>query len=338
MKVTALDYELPEELIATTPPAERDGGRMMVLDRRAQTLTHDVIRSLADRVAEGTLLVVNDTRVIPARLRGAKPTGGRVEFLLVRALTADARQWSALGRATKPLRAGTEVRVADDLTVRIDARDASGALTVSLLTDDPWRALEARGEVPLPPYMRRAPDDDDRARYQTVFAKHRGAVAAPTAGLHLTEELLAKLTAKGVTRASVTLHVGPGTFAPVTVDDLDQHAMHAEWYAVPDETAELVERAKSEGRPVLAVGTTVVRTLESWAATGARAGDTRLLIQPGYAFKAVDALLTNLHLPRSTLLALVMAFAGEDLARRAYAEAVSARYRFFSYGDAMLIA
>ena len=337
MKVTALDYELPEELIATTPPAERDGGRMMVLDRRRDAIEHDVIRSLTARVPEGALLVVNDTKVIPARLHGHKPTGGRVEFLLVRAITADARQWTALGRATKPLRAGTEVRIAEGFSVRIDEREESGMLRVSLLTDDPWRALDAHGEVPLPPYMRRAPSDDDRTRYQTVFSKHPGAVAAPTAGLHLTESLLSSLASRGVTRASVTLHVGPGTFAPVTVDDLDQHAMHSEWYAVPDETADAVERARSEGRTVLAVGTTVVRALESWAAKGERVGDTRLLIQPGYTFRYVDALLTNLHLPRSTLLALVMAFAGEDLTRRAYAAAVAERYRFFSYGDAMLI-
>lgn len=338
MKVTALDYELPEELIATTPPATRDGGRMMVLDRRAETLSHDVILSLPERVPEGALLVVNDTKVIPARLRGAKPTGGRVELLLVRALTADARQWTALGRATKPLREGTEVRIAEGFSARIDGRDAAGALTVTLLTDDPWRALDAHGEVPLPPYMRRAPGDDDRDRYQTVFARHRGAVAAPTAGLHLTEALLERLAARGVERVAVTLHVGPGTFAPVTVDDLDQHVMHSEWYDVSDETASRVERAKSEGRAVVAVGTTVVRTLESWALQGARTGDTRLLIQPGYTFKVIDALLTNLHLPRSTLMALVMAFAGEDLTRRAYAAAVSERYRFFSYGDAMFIA
>lgn len=337
MKVTELDYTLPEELIATVPPTERDAGRMMVLDRTHGTLTHDVIRSLPSRVPDGALLVVNDTRVIPARLRGAKATGGRVEFLLVRALTPDARRWTALGRATKPLRDGTEVRIAEGFTVRIEGRDPSGVLTVTLLTDDPWRALDAHGEVPLPPYMRRAPSDDDRARYQTVFAAHPGAVAAPTAGLHLTPALLDALSAKGVTRVPVTLHVGPGTFSPVTVDDLDAHTMHAEWYEISEATAEAITQAKREGRPVLAVGTTVVRTLESWAATGALTGDTRLLIQPGYTFRIVDALLTNLHLPRSTLLALVMAFAGLDLTRRAYAEAVSERYRFFSYGDAMLI-
>ncbi len=338
MKLTDLDYELPEELIATAPPPERDAGRMMVLDRARGAITHDAVRSLPERVPAGALLVVNDTKVIPARLHGRKPSGGRVEILLVRPASGDARAWTAMGRASKPLRDGAVVRVGDGLEVRVEGRDAEGLLRVTLLADDPWRAIDAHGQMPLPPYMRRAPTADDRERYQTVFARSPGAVAAPTAGLHLTPRLLDALAAKGVERAPVTLHVGPGTFAPVTVDDLDQHAMHAEWYEVPDETARAVERAKAAGRPVVAVGTTVVRTLESWAEGGARAGDTRLLIQPGYAFRAVDALLTNLHLPRSTLLALVMALAGVELTRRAYAEAVASRYRFFSYGDAMFIA
>jgi len=337
MKISDLNYDLPEALIATTPLAARDGGRLMVLDPAADTLAHRAVRDLVELVPAGALLVVNDTRVIPARLRAVKPTGGRVELLLVRALSADARRWTALGRASKALREGAVLRVAEGFEVRVDGRDDDGALKVTLLADDPWRAIEAHGEVPLPPYMRRAPDADDRARYQTVFAREPGAVAAPTAGLHFTAEMLDALDAREVTRAAVTLHVGPGTFAPVVVDDLDQHTMHAEWYRVPEEVAALLTAAKAAGRPVVAVGTTVVRTLESWAATGERAGDTRLLIQPGYSFRVVDALLTNLHLPRSTLLALVMAFAGEGLTRRAYAEAVREGYRFFSYGDAMFI-
>jgi len=337
VKLTDLDYELPEELIAATPPADRDGGRLLVVDPAADALAHASVRDLVALIPAGALLVVNDTRVIPARLRAVKPTGGRAEFLLVRALDPDARRWTALGRASKGLRDGAVVRVADGFDVRVDGRDEDGALRVTLLADDPWRAIEAHGEVPLPPYMRRAPDAGDRERYQTVFARDPGAVAAPTAGLHFTEAMFEALAARGVERAAVTLHVGPGTFAPVVVDDLDRHAMHAERYAVPDDTAARVEDARRAGRPVVAVGTTVVRTLESWAATGARGGDTRLLIQPGYAFRAVDALVTNLHLPRSTLIALVMAFAGVELTRRAYAEAVAARYRFFSYGDAMFI-
>lgn len=337
MRTDDLDYELPEDLIAAEPPPERDGARMLVLRRDASALEHRAVLDLPTLLPPRALLVVNDTRVIPARLRATKPTGGKVEVLLVRALDADARRWTALARASKPLRAGTVVEVAEGLSVRVGERDADGALEVELLGDDPWSLIDAHGEVPLPPYMRRRPTDDDRARYQTVFADRPGAVAAPTAGLHLSERLLASLDAAGFERARVTLHVGPGTFAPVTVDDLDAHPMHAEWYEVPPAAREAVAAAKREGRAVVAVGTTSVRALESWAATGEAMGDTRLLIQPGYRFEVVDALLTNLHLPRSTLLALVMALAGVELTRRAYAEAVAERYRFFSYGDATLV-
>jgi S-adenosylmethionine:tRNA ribosyltransferase-isomerase len=337
MKLDALDYELPEELIAATPPPERDGGRMMVVNRRTGAITHAGVRDLARYVPDRAALVVNDTRVIPARLYGHRETGGKVELLLVRALDATATRWKAMGRASKPLRPGTTVRIANDLTVRVESRDEEAMLTLALETDDPWGAIDRHGQVPLPPYMRRAPEVFDRERYQTVFARNPGAVAAPTAGLHLTEAILADLEAKGVARASVTLHVGPGTFLPVTVDDLDQHPMHAEWYDIPARSAEIVRGAKQSGGAVVAVGTTVVRTLESWGGDGALQGDTRLLIQPGSTFRVVDRLLTNFHLPRSTLLALVMAFAGEELTRRAYREAVAERYRFFSYGDAMFI-
>jgi S-adenosylmethionine:tRNA ribosyltransferase-isomerase len=336
VKLSDLDYELPEELIARHPLATRDGGRLLVVDPGDGTITHAAVVALTTLIPAGAILVVNDTRVIPARLRAVKPTGGRVEFLLVRALDPDARRWTALGRASKALREGTIVRVAEGFEVRIDGRD-EGSLYVTLLTDDPWRAIETHGEVPLPPYLRRTPDANDRERYQTIYAREPGAVAAPTAGLHFTEAMFEALAARGVERVAVTLHVGPGTFAPVLVDDLDHHAMHAERYHVSEETAVRLEQARREGRPVVAVGTTVVRTLESWAASGERHGDTRLLIQPGYSFRVVDALVTNLHLPRSTLIALVMAFAGVDLTRRAYTEAVRARYRFFSYGDAMFV-
>ncbi len=337
MRTDDLDYELPEDLIATEPPAERDGARLMVLRRGDGSIEHRAVRDLPALLPEGALLVVNDTRVIPARLRGAKPSGGKVEVLLVRALDADARRWTALARASKPLRPGAVVDVAPGLSLLIGERDERGAIEVELRGEDPWALIDAHGEVPLPPYMRRRPNDADRARYQTVFADRPGAVAAPTAGLHLSERLLGELDARGFERARVTLHVGPGTFAPVTVDDLDAHPMHAEWYEVPAAARDAVAAAKREGRPVVAVGTTSVRALESWAATGEALGDTRLLIQPGHRFAVVDALLTNLHLPRSTLLALVMALAGVELTRRAYAEAVAERYRFFSYGDATLV-
>ncbi len=336
MRTDELLFDLPPELIASTPLAERDASRLLVLRRSDGSLSDDVIRSLPSLLPEGALLVVNDTRVIPARLRGVKPSGGKAEFLLVRARSAEGRRWEALGRASKPMRDGAVIEIGEGLAVRILGRDGM-MLDVELLTDDPWAAIERHGEMPLPPYMHRAPDESDRERYQTVYADRPGAVAAPTAGLHLTEALFDAMRARGIERVPVTLHVGPGTFAPVMVDDLDQHPMHTEWYDVPEATAAAVREAKRTGRPVVAVGTTVVRTLESWALGEERTGETRLLIQPGYAFRVVDALLTNFHLPRSTLLALVMAFGGVEPVRAAYALAVASRYRFFSYGDAMLV-
>lgn len=336
MRTDDLDFELPPELIASTPLAERDASRLLVLRRGGGSVADDLVRSLPALLPEGALLVVNDTRVIPARLHGVKESGGRVEFLLVRARDDGGRRWEAMGRASKPIRDGAVIRVADGLSVRVLGR-LGAMFEVELLADDPRAAVERHGEMPLPPYMRRAAEESDRERYQTVYADRPGAVAAPTAGLHLTDALFAAMARRGVERVAVTLHVGPGTFAPVMVDDLDEHPMHSEWYDVPDAAADAVLAAKRDGRPVVAVGTTVVRTLESWGLDGGRTGDTRLLIQPGYAFKVVDALLTNFHLPRSTLLALVMAFAGVELAREGYARAVAERYRFFSYGDAMLI-
>jgi S-adenosylmethionine:tRNA ribosyltransferase-isomerase len=339
VRTADLHYDLPGELIAAEPPPERDGGRLLVQDRATGALTHRSILDLPALLAPGALLVVNDTRVIPARLIGHKPSGGRAEVFLLRPLDSDARRWRALGRASKPIRPGTTVAIADGFDARIDARSDGGALEVTLLAEDPWASIERHGQVPLPPYIARAPRPEDRARYQTVFAARPGAVAAPTAGLHLSDALLAALAARGVERAAVTLHVGAGTFAPVTVDDLDVHPMHSETYAIPDDTAAAVLRARREGRPVVAVGTTVVRTLETWGAAPGTPlrGETALLIQPGYAFRVVDQLLTNFHLPRSTLLALVMAFAGVEPVRRAYTAAVAERYRFFSYGDAMLL-
>lgn len=337
MRLDELDYELPEALIATEPPPDRDGARLLHIARGLGQLSHRTVRDLPALVPEGALLVVNDTRVIPARLHGTKASGGKTEIFLLRPLDDTGARWRALGRASKPIRAGAVIEVAAGFSVRVDSRDEDGSLGVTLLADDPFAALERHGEVPLPPYMRRAPTEADRARYQTVYAARPGAVAAPTAGLHLTPALFDAMRARGVSRVAVTLHVGAGTFAPVTVDDLDQHPMHAEWYEVPEATAAAVRAARATGRPVVAVGTTAVRALESWALDGPPRGDTRLLIQPGYSFRVVDAMVTNFHLPRSTLLALVMAFAGADLTRRAYAEAVAARYRFFSYGDAMFI-
>ncbi len=336
MRTDDLRFELPPELIASAPLAERDASRLLVLRRDAATVADDVIRSLPALLPEGALLVVNDTRVIPARLRGVKASGGRVEFLLVRAKDDEGRRWEALGRSSKPMRDGTVIAIGEGLSVRVVGRDGM-MFDVELLADDPRAAVERHGEMPLPPYMHRPAEESDRERYQTVYADRPGAVAAPTAGLHLTDALFEAMKLRGIERVAVTLHVGPGTFAPVMVDDLDEHPMHAEWYDVSEATAAVVQAAKRDGRPVVAVGTTVVRTLESWALDGPRTGETRLLIQPGYRFRVADALLTNFHLPRSTLLALAMAFGGSELVRRAYERAVAERYRFFSYGDAMLI-
>jgi S-adenosylmethionine:tRNA ribosyltransferase-isomerase len=349
-----LDYDLPEELIASRPPEERDGGRLLLIDRGRPPgeVLHAAVCDLDRHVPPGALLVVNDTRVLPARLLGWKrATGGRVEVLLLRRLAEErgaGERWSALGRASKPLRAGAEIAFDRDGTLAGQVLGSGDGGLVEVLLWSPAGvpmadALAARGRVPLPPYLGRADDDADRERYQTIFARVPGAVAAPTAGLHLSQRSLERLRGRGVEIAGVTLHVGLGTFQPVAVEDLDQHPMHAEAYAVPATTADAVAAARARGAPVLAAGTTVVRALES-AADPERAGhvlagdgETRLLIQPGYRFRVVDALLTNFHLPRSTLLALVFAFAGRERTLAAYRAAVEARYRFYSYGDAMLI-
>lgn len=368
MRRELFDFQLPPERIATHPSAARDGARLLVLDPARDTLEHGAVAELDARVAPGTLLIVNDTRVVPARLLGIKESsGGRVEIFLVRRLgeasiaegnrSIPAERWRAMGRSSKPLRPGARLafraRAAGSgegpvlLRVQVEQRSSDdGLLDVLLFTPDASSidaALEAAGHMPLPPYLHRADEDEDRERYQTVFARVKGAVAAPTAGLHLSQALLDRLENKGVLRASVTLHVGLGTFQPVTVEDLDEHPMHTEAYEIPEATALAIEAARARGAPVLAIGTTVVRALES-AADPAKPGcvrpgasETRILIQPGYTFTVVDQLLTNFHLPQSTLLALVSAFAGRERVLDAYRSAVENGYRFFSYGDAMLI-
>lgn len=348
MRRELFDYALPPELIAARPPAERDGARLLVVERDA--LQHRVVRDLPTLLPEGALLVLNDTKVVPARLFGKKRgSGGRVELLLVRCLDArdGGARWEALGRASKPLRPGTVIDVEPEGVLGATVERASeGTLDVRLtpLAEHTVEsALAAVGHMPLPHYMHRPDDAEDRVRYQTTFARVPGAVAAPTAGLHLSEALLSALGARGVTTATVTLHVGLGTFRPVEAQDLDDHRMHAESYALPEPTAAAIARARADSRAVVAVGTTVVRTLESAADperaghVRASSGETRLLIQPGYTFRVVDHLLTNFHLPQSTLLALVCAFAGRARVLGAYAEAVARSYRFFSYGDAMLL-
>ena len=345
MRLEDLDYELPEELIAQRPASERDASRLMVVDAHAEAVTHASIRDLPSLLPPA-LWVVNDTRVLPARLHGKKPTGGAVELLLVEPLEGgEPGRWRCMGRASKPLKAGTRVDLAEGFVAHVEERHPGGLLDVRFEhPGDFGEQLEAHGEMPLPPYVQRAEEPADRERYQTIFAEHPGAIAAPTAGLHFTPALVAALEGAGHRFARVTLHVGPGTFRPVQVEHLDEHPMHEERYEVSEDTAAAVSEARSAGLPVVAVGTTVARTLESAAlAEGAEgqvaagAGRTRLFIKPPYQARVVDHLLTNFHLPRSTLLALVMALGGEDTLRGAYAEAVRARYRFFSYGDAMLI-
>ncbi len=344
MRIDQLDYALPEQLIASRPAEERDGARLLVMGA-GRALEDRMVRHLAEVIAPGSLLVVNDTRVIPARLFGHKPSGGKVEILLVGREAGGEARYKALGRSSKGFRPGATVAIDGGLSVTIVEAMADGTLLVDLEAPDGdvAAALERAGHVPLPPYIGRADDADDRVRYQTIFARAPGAVAAPTAGLHLSERVLAELAARNVEVASVTLHVSLGTFQPVKVDDLDEHPMHEETFVVPEEAAAAVARARERGRPVVAVGTTSVRALESAADPDAPGrvqrteGRTRLLIQPGYAFRVVDALLTNFHLPKSTLLALVCAFGGRERVLAAYAHAVQSSYRFFSYGDAMFL-
>lgn len=342
LRTSDFDYELPEELIAREPAPRRDASRMLVVDRRTGALAHRTVADLVDYIPAGDALVVNETRVIPARLRGRKPTGARAEVLLLHAEDPDARRWVALVRPAAKLREGAWVEVAPELAIEVLERRPEGQRLVALHTPlPPLEALERFGEVPLPPYIGRPARPEDRERYQTVYARVPGSVAAPTAGLHFTPELLAALAAKGVRRVPVVLHVGLGTFRPVTVEDPSAHRMHSEWYCVPSESAAILDEVRRAGGRLWAVGTTVVRTLETAADAEGRiqpgTGWTDLFIRPPYRFRAVDHLLTNFHLPRSTLLMLVAAFAGLELTKRAYAEAVAHRYRFYSYGDAMLL-
>ncbi len=333
MDVEEFDYQLPEELIAQEPLPERDASRLLLLPRRSGPVRHARVRDLPDLLRAGDVLVVNDARVIPARLHGRKEgTGGKVELLLVEPLAGG--DWLALGQASKPLREGARVEVLGSAIEIVQVREG-GELVVRLPVagDELWSFLDRAGEVPLPPYIRHAPGETDRERYQTVFARQRGAVAAPTAGLHFTPALIEALGARGIAVARITLHVGPGTFLPVRARRVEDHRMHRERYFVPAETAQALARA---GR-VVAVGTTALRTLEASAGRPGP-GATDLFITPGYDFQVVDALFTNFHLPKSTLLMLVAAFAGLDRIRAAYREAIAERYRFFSYGDAMLIA
>ncbi len=339
---SAFDYPLPPELIAQTPPAARDGARLLVLDRGRGSCQHSDIRELPRLLVPGDLLVLNDTRVRPARLFVRTPSGGAAELLLIADRGGDG--WQCLGRPAKRLRLDTRLILPGGGEAQVRARLGAGRYLVAFPPSVQVAALLAQyGELPLPPYIRRpdGPLGIDQDRYQTVFARAEGAVAAPTAGLHFTAVMLDALRNAGVETVFLTLHVGPGTFLPVRHEDVRRHEMEPEHAVVPPATAGAVVRAKREGRRVVAVGTTTVRTLESAArrAAGLEPGTflADAFITPGFRFEIVDALLTNFHLPRSTLLMLVSAFAGRERVLAAYAAAVRERYRFYSYGDAMLI-
>ena len=339
MRLSDFDYDLPPELIAQHPAARRTASRLLHVDGRTGALHDRQFADLVALLAPGDLLVVNDTRVIKARLRGRKDTGGEVEVLVERVL--DANRALAQVRASKTPKAGRALLLGPGL-VKAEVVGRVDEFFELRFEDDVLDLLAREGEVPLPPYITHSAAGDDESRYQTVYARVPGAVAAPTAGLHFDEPLLAELRAKGVGFASITLHVGAGTFQPVRVDDVSRHVMHAEWYSIPQATVDAIGEARKKNGRVVAVGTTALRALESAAALGegrlaAGTAETRLFIVPGYRFLAVDRLVTNFHLPKSTLLMLVSAFAGTDLVRRAYAHAVARRYRFFSYGDAMLL-
>ena len=339
LTVADFDFALPPGLIAQHPAAERSGSRL--LDGRGREPLDRVFRELPGLLDPGDLLVFNDTRVIKARLYGVKASGGAVEALIERVLPG--HEVLAHLRASKSPRPGTSIRFAEAFDAEVLGRAGTdGSLFHLRLSAEPLALLEAHGHVPLPPYITHTDDADDARRYQTVFAARPGAVAAPTAALHFDEALLGALDERGIHRAGVTLHVGAGTFQPVRAERLEDHRMHSEWYEVSDETVTAVAAARARGGRVVAVGTTSVRALESAArATGtlqAARGETDIFITPGFAFRVVDALLTNFHLPRSTLMMLVSAFAGHAQVMALYRHAIEARYRFYSYGDAMLLA
>ena len=336
MRVEEFNYPLPEELIARYPSHRRDESRLMVLCRKSGNIEHRRFAHIVEYLREGDLLVLNDSRVIPARLKGRKPTGGAVEILAVREI--EGGRWLCMAAPAKGLKEGTGVSVGDGFHATIEKVEGEGFFVVEFSM--PLKeALDRYGEVPLPPYIRRAPEPIDRERYQTIFARHDGSVAAPTAGLHFTEAVLEGLKDRGVEIHTITLHTGPGTFLPVRVERVEEHRLYPEHYRVEKEVYHAIARAKAEGRRVVAVGTTVTRTLESLflQERPELEGETELFIYPGYRFRVVSAMVTNFHLPGSTLMMLVCAFAGRDNIMRAYQIAVKERYRFYSYGDAMFI-
>ena len=338
MLLSDFDYELPEELIAQKPIEPRNFSRLMILDPSQQTIAHEHFYDLKKFLTAGDALIFNDTRVIPARLIGRKSTGARVEIFLLRRL--DAVTWETLVKPGRKIIEGTEIFFGDELSCKVVGRTDFGGRVVEFKFDGVFEEiLDRLGETPLPPYIHEKLDDSER--YQTVYNCERGSAAAPTAGLHFTEEQMSEMKNFGVNLGFVTLHVGLGTFRPVQVETIEQHDMHEEFFSIPQATADLILETKLRGKKIVAVGTTSVRTLEAAAldkkSVAVGSSSTKIFIYPGYKFKIVDALITNFHLPKSTLLMLVSAFAGREFILQAYREAVAARYRFFSFGDAMFI-
>jgi S-adenosylmethionine:tRNA ribosyltransferase-isomerase len=338
MKLSQLDYDLPQELIAQEPLERRDQARLMVVDRKARSIEHSRFYKLPRHLRDGDLLVLNDTRVLPARLFARKESGGRVELLFIRPAEQPAGAWIAMARVHRPLRDGTRLILDDGTKLAVTGRAAQGRPIIAAERGVSIAGILRReGLLALPHYIRREVGTADAADYQTVYAEHEGAIAAPTAGLHFSDDLFRALAEAGTRTARVTLHIGPGTFAPLRAPEVERHTMEAEWYTIPDATRTAIDHARRVGGRIVAVGTSSVRTLESWAITGDAEGSTGLFICPGFRFKIVDAMITNFHMPRTTVLAMVMAFAGRELVLEAYREAIRHRYRFLSYGDGMLI-
>lgn len=338
MLLSDFDYFLPEELIAQHPCMPRDHSRLLVLNKKTGATSHKRFYDLPDYLKAGDTLVFNDTKVIPARLIGSKAeTGGKVEVFLLNRKSGE--EWEALVKPGKKARIGAVIEFSEELSCEVVGNTDFGGRIVRFKFNGIFEEiLDTLGQTPLPPYIKE--QLADKERYQTVYARERGSAAAPTAGLHFTKELMEKIQAKGVNLAFVTLHVGLGTFRPVNTDDITNHVMHREYYSVPPETAELIHKTKKEGGRVIAIGTTAIRTLETAGQDGeltAKSGWTEIFIYPGYQFKIIDAAVTNFHLPKSTLLMLISALAGQENVLATYREAVAEEYRFFSFGDAMLI-
>ncbi|KHM51804.1 S-adenosylmethionine:tRNA ribosyltransferase-isomerase [Anaerovibrio lipolyticus DSM 3074] len=339
MKLTEFDYNLPEELIAQTPVEPRNSSRLMVLDPVDETIEHRHFYDLKEYLEPGDTLIFNDTRVLPARLLGWREgTGGKVEVFLLRRIDGDT--WETLVKPGRKAREGQVVRFSDELTCIVqDSTDFGGRIVKFNYEGIFEEILDRLGETPLPPYIHEKLEDSER--YQTVYSREKGSAAAPTAGLHFTKEQMAELKDMGVNLGFVTLHVGLGTFRPVSVDNIEEHVMHKEYYSISQETAELIKATKAAGKRVIAVGTTSIRTLESAATSvgeiNGRTDWTNIFIYPGYEFKIVDGIITNFHLPKSTLIMLISAFAGREFVLKAYETAVEEKYRFFSFGDAMMI-